>query len=139
MQPILIELEIQAPASTVWQYLTEPEHITRWNFAHESWHCPHAESDLCVGGRFSYRMEAKDGSLGFDYSGIFDDIQPATQLDYHLDDGRTVHIELVQLDDTRTLFREFFEADSQQDMELQRNGWLSIAEHLRDECERSAA
>ncbi|UTO04910.1 hypothetical protein NKT77_10530 [Moraxella sp. FZLJ2107] len=61
------------------------------------------------------------------------------RLNYHLDDGRTVHIELVQLDDTRTLFRETFEADSQQDMALQRNGWLAIAKHLRDECERSAA
>ncbi len=130
MQTITIELDIQAPARVVWQCLTRTEHITGWNFAHESWHCPNAESDLRPGGRFSYRMEAKDGSFGFDYSGVFDDIQPEHSLHYHLDDGRTVAVELLPQDGNAVLLRESFQTDARHDAGTQRNGWLAIAQNL---------
>lgn len=139
MQTITIELDIQAPAHTVWQCLTRPEHITGWNFAHESWHCPSAESDLRPGGRFSYRMEAKDGSFGFDYSGVFDGIQPEHSLHYHLDDGRTVAVELLPQGSNATLLRESFQADAQHDADTQRNGWLAIARNLGLYAERQYA
>ncbi len=139
MQTITIERNIQAPAHTVWQCLTLPEHITGWNFAHESWHCPSAESDLRPNGRFSYRMEARDGSFGFDYSGVFDDIQAEHRLHYHLNDGRTVAVELLPQGGNATLLRESFQADAQHDADTQRNGWLAIAQNLARYAERQYA
>ncbi|MGV3538932.1 MAG: SRPBCC domain-containing protein [Rufibacter sp.] len=66
---LTVETTVQVPADKAWQYWTAPEHITKWNFATDEWQCPSAINDLSSGGRFCWRMEAKDGSMGFDYSG----------------------------------------------------------------------
>src|SRR3954468_963380 len=71
---ITVETTVQAPVEKVWKYWTETTHITNWNSASDDWHTPYAENDLRVGGKFLSRMEAKDGSFGFDFGGIYDDV-----------------------------------------------------------------
>src|ERR1700749_60956 len=89
---ITIENVVKAPAQKVWDYWTGPEHITRWNNASDDWHTPFAENDLRPGGRFLSRMEAKDGSFGFDFRGIYDTVTPKERLEYTLGDGRKVTV-----------------------------------------------
>jgi uncharacterized protein YndB with AHSA1/START domain len=74
MDPIKIDITILAPVEKVWNYFNEPKHITKWNFAHESWHCPSSENDLKVGGKFKNKMEAKDKSFAFDFEGVYDEV-----------------------------------------------------------------
>ena len=85
---ITIEAEISANAKKVWDYFTEPEHITKWNFASDDWHCPKAENDLRAGGKLKSRMEAKDGSYGFDFEAIYDEIINQKKITYTMLDGR---------------------------------------------------
>jgi uncharacterized protein YndB with AHSA1/START domain len=89
---ITVENTINAPVEKVWEYWTKPEHIIKWNDASDDWHTPRAENDLRVGGSFVYRMEAKDGSFGFDFGGIYDAVTPGKYIEYTIDDGRKVKI-----------------------------------------------
>lgn len=130
-EPIHLQLTIHAPVAIVWQCLSEPFHIRQWNFAHDSWHCPQADHDWQVGGTFCYRMQAKDDSVGFDYAGVFDEIIPEQRLAYHLGDNRTVSIRLQAIDEHSTLFDQSFEPERTHDLQMQRSGWLAIAEHLK--------
>lgn len=86
---IIVETTVQAPVEKVWEYWTEPTHITKWNTASEEWHTPFAENDLQVGGKFLSRMEAKDGSFGFDFGGVYDDVRLNEGIAYTLEDGRS--------------------------------------------------
>ena len=92
MEPIKIDIAILAPVQKVWGYFNKPEHIVNWNFASEDWHCPTATNDLRVGGKLETRMEAKDGSFGFDFVGIYDEIIPLKLIRYFLEDGRKVEV-----------------------------------------------
>src|SRR6187401_2772939 len=92
---ITIEADVQAPVSKVWRFWTDPTHITRWNTAMEDWHSPSAENDLREGGRFTVRMEAKDGSIGFDFGGTYDEVIPETRIAYTMDDGRKVSVDFT--------------------------------------------
>ena len=127
---ITIEANISAPPEQVWQCWTQPEHITKWNQASEDWHTPRAESDLRVGGRFSNRMESKDGTLGFDFWGIYDVVEPPRRLDFTIGDGRAVQI-VLQSTDGGTHVVETFEAESENSVELQRQGWQSILDNFK--------
>jgi uncharacterized protein YndB with AHSA1/START domain len=71
MDKIKVQATISADKQKVWDYYTKPEHITKWNFADASWHCPSASNDMKIGGRYIARMEAKDGSFGFDFDAIY--------------------------------------------------------------------
>lgn len=93
---ISIETEVNAPLSTVWDAWVTPEDITRWNFAIDEWCCPKAELDLEVGGSFNYRMEAKDGSAGFDFEGEFTEITPYKSIHYTLGDDREVEVKFIE-------------------------------------------
>lgn len=93
---IQIQAEIKAPINRVWKYWTSPEDIVNWNRASDDWHTTHAENDLQFGGKFLYRMEAKDGSFGFDFSGIYNKIELYKQIEYTIDDGREVIIFLLK-------------------------------------------
>ncbi len=84
-----------ASRKKVWRYWSEPEHITKWNQASETWHSPRSENDLRVGGKFLTRMEAKDGSMGFDFGGVYDAVKQHEQISYTLGDGRKVDITFV--------------------------------------------
>ena len=100
-QKIAIEARIAALREEVWSNYTSPEHITQWNFAADSWCCPSASNDLRVGGRYVARMEAKDGSFGFDFEAIYNEVVPYEKLGYEMLDGRKALIEFNEADGER--------------------------------------
>ena len=89
---ITVETTVNVPVEKAWEYFTKPEHITKWNFASDEWHSPAAENDLRPGGKFSYRMEAKDESFGFDFGGVYDAVEEHKLIEYTIGDGRKVKI-----------------------------------------------
>lgn len=135
MEKITLKSTILKPVEKVWEYFTKPEHITKWNFATNDWKCPTAESDLREGGKFNYRMEAKDGSFGFDYAGTFDEIVPEKRLSYTLGDGRKVEVSFNAIDSGTTEIVEIFEPEKQNPLEMQRNGWNKILHNFEKYAE----
>ncbi len=134
-EPIRIDITILEPVQKVWEYFNEPKHITKWNFAHESWHCPKAENDLKVGGKLKTRMEAKDKSFGFDFEATYDEIILLQKIKYHLEDGRKVEIQFNEIDETTTEVVEIFDPETQNSREMQRDGWYSILNNFHKYCE----
>src|SRR6476620_7056405 len=122
---ITIQANINAPVEKVWKLWTSPEHITKWNNASDDWHTPRAENDLRPGGRFSARMEAKDGSMGFDFGGTYNQVRTNELIDYTIGDGRHVTVRFTPRGN-ETLVVETFEAESTNPIEMQRGGWQSI-------------
>src|SRR5690606_26745515 len=92
---ITAEATINAPVEKVWKLWTDPRHIVKWNNASDDWHTPKAENDLRVGGKFSSRMEAKDGSMGFDFSGEYQVVDIHKRIEYFREDGREVTIKFT--------------------------------------------
>jgi uncharacterized protein YndB with AHSA1/START domain len=127
---ITVENTINAPAEKVWQYWTKPEHITQWNNASDDWHTPYAENDFRVGGSFKARMEAKDGSAGFDFGGVNDVITPNEYIEYTIGDGRKVKINFTP-DGNKTKVVESFEAESTNSVEMQQGGWQAILDNFK--------
>lgn len=127
---IKIEATIHSPLKKVWSYWTEPTHITQWNFAIPEWHCPKAENDLKVGGKYSARMEARDGSFGFDFEAIYDEVIPQKVLAYTMPDGRKV---ITSFDESgaNTKVTTIFDAETQNPEEMQKNGWQSILNNFK--------
>lgn len=127
---ITIEATVQAPVEKVWETWTKPEHITQWSFASEDWFTPKAENDLRVGGEFTTRMEAKDGSFGFDFGGIYDEVTEHKLISYTLGDGRKVKIEFEENgDETKVI--ETFDPEDQNPVEMQRGGWQAILNNYK--------
>lgn len=85
---ITIEADVNAPVAKAWEFWTKPEHIVHWNNASDEWHTPTAENDFRPGGRFVCRMEAKDGSMGFDFGGTNNIIDDHKYIEYTLDDDQ---------------------------------------------------
>ncbi len=133
-ETITVETLIDAPIDTVWDYFTQPEHIEQWNHASPDWHTPEAENDLIEGGTFTYRMEAKDGSAGFDYTGTYDEIIPQAKISYTLDDGRAVTVTFTEEGD-RTYVSETFEAEGVNPIDMQRDGWQAILDSFKAHVE----
>ena len=127
---ITIESVISANTKNVWDCYTLPEHITKWNFASDDWHCPKAENDLRVGGKLKSRMEAKDGSFGFDFEAIYDEVINHKKISYNLTDGRQV-ITVFENQNGQTKVTTTFDAETQNSVELQRNGWQAILENFK--------
>ncbi|WP_088036111.1 SRPBCC family protein [Evansella clarkii] len=132
---VTVQAVIQAPREKVWRYWSEPEHITKWNQASETWHAPRAENDLRVGGKFLTRMEAKDGSMGFDFSGIYDVVKQDEQISYTVGDGRKVDITFVD-NGNETKVVEIFDAESTQPIEMQQAGWQAILDNFKRYTEK---
>ena len=120
---ITVSVTVQQPRQKVWQCWNEPEHITHWNFASSDWHCPRAENDLRPGGLLKSRMEAKDGSMGFDFGGIYEEVIPQEKIVLRMEDGRLVTTIFSDTGDTTTQITETFEAESENPIEMQRGGW----------------
>lgn len=137
MDPIKIEITILKPIQKVWDFFTEPDHITQWNFASDEWTCSSAQNDLQVGGVFNYRMEMKDEDFGFDYKGSYDEIIPLQIIKYHLDDGRKVEVLFEKVDENTTLVTQAFEPDPQQPELMQREGWYSILDNFHKHVENN--
>jgi len=127
---ITIEATIKAPLEKVWDLWTTSEHITKWNNASEDWHTPRAENDLRVGGKFLWRMEAKDGSAGFDFTGTYDEIKLNELIAYTIEGGRKVRIVFAPLGNY-TLVTESFEPENENSEEMQKNGWQSILDNFK--------
>lgn len=129
-ETITIEATIEAPIEKVWETWTKPEHITQWSFASEDWFTPKAENDLRPGGKFSTRMEAKDGSFGFDFEGTYDEVTDHKLISYSLEDGRKVKIEFEEKGD-QTLVKEIFDAETENPVEMQKAGWQAILNNFK--------
>lgn len=127
---ITVETMVNAPVEKVWEYWTKPEHITKWNNASEDWHTPHAENDLRAGGKFSSRMEAKDGSFGFDFGGAYDAVNTNEYIEYTLGDGRKVKIKFMNEGD-KTKIVESFDAETENTEEMQKGGWQAILNNFK--------
>lgn len=127
---ITVENTVNAPVEKVWEFWTSPEHIIKWNNASDDWHTPHATNDLRVGGKFLARMEAKDGSMGFDFNGVYSEVKEHELITYVIEDGRKVSITFSPASDgTRVV--ESFEAENENSIELQRSGWQSIIDNFK--------
>ena len=129
-QKVTIEARIAAAPEKVWDHYTKPEHITKWNFASDDWCCPSAENDLRVGGKYKARMEAKDGSFGFDFEAIYDEVNMHKKLVYTMPDGRVVETTFEELEDA-TKVTTIFDAETENDVELQKNGWQAILNNFK--------
>jgi uncharacterized protein YndB with AHSA1/START domain len=127
---ITIETTVNAPVEKVWKSWSEPEHITKWCAASDDWHVPKAENDLRTGGTFSTRMEAKDGSFGFDFGGIYDDVKKNELIEYTIGDGRKVQVIFSPSGD-KTKIVETFEAEATNPVEMQRGGWQAILDNFK--------
>lgn len=131
---ITVETHVHAPVETVWNAWTQPENIVHWNAASPDWHCPSASNDLRVGGKFCYRMEARDGTAGFDFEGQYTVVEPHRRIAYNLGENREVIVEFRPVENGTTL-HETFTAESEHPVELQRAGWQSILDHFRQHAE----
>jgi len=126
---ISIKATISAGKQKVWDYYTQPEHITKWNFADPSWHCPVATNDMHVGGRYVARMEAKDGSFGFDFDAVYTEINSGQNFTYEFG-GRFATVEFNET----TGYTEVtvtFDPETENSIELQRTGWQAILDNFK--------
>jgi len=128
---ISIETIVAAPVEIAWKAWTSPDLITRWNFASDDWACPKADIDLREGGKFSYRMEAKNGSVGFDFEGEFTAVDPNKRIEYSLSDERRVVVEFLP-EGEKTRVVESFEAEDEHSAEQQRQGWMAILNNYKN-------
>lgn len=127
---ITLEAIIIKPMNTVWECWTKPEHITKWCFASDDWRAPSSTSDFKVGGKLSTRMEAKDGSFGFDFWGIYDEIKPNEKLTITMGDDRKWNTYFSLVDGGVKVVEEF-EAESQNPVEMQQEGWQMILNNFK--------
>lgn len=129
-QTITVQQTVNATPEKVWDYWTLPEHITQWNAASDDWYTPRAESDVRAGGLFSYRMEARDGSVGFDFGGTYDAVTPNEMIEYTLGDGRKVTVQFTpEGDGTKVVER--FDAEMTNPVEMQQSGWQAILDNFK--------
>ena len=133
---IKIQTVVNAPIEKVWEYWTLPEHITQWNNASDDWHTPQATNDFKIGGKFLYRMESKDGSMGFEFSGIYDNIKINNHIEYTLEDNRKVKIDFTTMTNQIKII-EIFEAETTNSLELQHNGWQAILDNFKRYTEKN--
>lgn len=131
---ITIEATVNAPVEKVWQYWNTPEHITQWNQASDDWHCPWSKNDVREGGIFSTRMEAKDGSMGFEFGGVYDLVKPNERIDYTIGDGRKVQTTFTPQGQATKVVTQF-EAEKMNPVELQRGGWQAILNSFKNYAE----
>ena len=127
---ITVETDVNAPVEKVWEYFSKPEHVVKWNHASDDWHSPKAENDLHTGGKFNFRMEAKDGSFGFDFGGVYDVVTEYKNIEYTMGDGRKVKVLFVAKDNS-THVTEKFEAENTHSFEMQKSGWQSILDNFK--------
>jgi uncharacterized protein YndB with AHSA1/START domain len=131
---ISIETEVNSTPAAVWDAWVTPEDITNWNFAIDEWCCPNAEINLEVGGKFNYRMEAKDGSMGFDFEGEFTEVNPLKEIRYKLEDDRKVNVEFIETESGVKVV-ETFDAEDENSAEQQKQGWLGILSNFKKHVE----
>jgi len=127
---ITVESTINALVENTWKFWSGVEHITKWNSASEDWHTPRATNDLRTGGKFTSRMEAKDGSVGFDFGGTYSEVKPNQLIAYTMDDGRKAIITFSS-NNNKTKVVITFEAESENPIEMQKGGWQAILNNFK--------
>ena len=136
MQSITINAMVNAPVEKVWAFWTQPQHIIKWTFASDDWHVPYAENDLKVNGKFKTTMAAKDGSMQFDFEGIYSIVNENKLIAYELADGRQVKITFEE-NDGQTQLTETFDPEDQHPIEMQKVGWQSILNNFKKYTEEN--
>ena len=132
---ITIEAIVNKPIDTVWECWTKPEHITNWCFASDDWHAPSSTSDFKIGGKLSTRMEAKDGSFGFDFEAIYADILIGKEFTYSFD-GRTANVQF-QSSTNQTIVTITFDPETENSIEMQQSGWQAILNNFKHYTEHN--
>jgi uncharacterized protein YndB with AHSA1/START domain len=127
---ITVENVIKAPVQKVWKFYTVPGHITQWCSASDDWHAPRAENDLRTGGKFLTRMEAKDGSFGFDFGGIYDEVVTNKLIRYSLGDEREVIVKFAE-NGNETKVIVTFDAEKINSIDMQKGGWQAILDNFK--------
>lgn len=122
---ITVAAPVAAPIQKVWNAWNNPEDIKLWNTADPDWHCPSSENDLRTGGSFKHRMEARDGSFGFDFAGVYDIVIPNKEITYTMADGRMVTT-IFEEKDGQVLITSTFDAEAENPAEFQQQGWQAI-------------
>jgi uncharacterized protein YndB with AHSA1/START domain len=133
MEKITIKTTISADKQKVWDYYTKPEHITKWNFADPSWHCPTASNEMIVGGRYVARMEAKNGSFGFDFNAVYKEIKQGESFTYEFG-GRLATVEFKEVNG-QTEVIVTFDPEKENSIDLQRQGWQAILDNFKSYTE----
>ena len=131
---ITIKALIETPKSNAWEYYTNPIHIVNWNFADPSWHCPSAENDMIIGGKYKARMEAKDGSFGFDFEATYKKINSENSFEYEMPDARNVLVQFKDLDNITEVIIQF-DPEQLNPKELQQQGWQAILNQFKTYAE----
>lgn len=130
---ITINVTVSADRKKSWNYYTQPEHITQWNFADPSWHCPSASNDMTVGGRYVARMEAKDGSIGFDFDAVYTEINTGENFTYEFG-GRYATVKFKEANG-QTEVIVTFDPETENSIEMQQNGWQAILNNFKNYVE----
>jgi uncharacterized protein YndB with AHSA1/START domain len=125
-----VECTAAVSVEKAWEIWNTPEHIVHWNFATPTWHTPRAEVDLRVGGKYCARMEAKDGSCGFDCGGVYDEIEPLKVLKSHFEDGRRIEVKFESTEEGVKI-SQTFETEMENSAEMQREGWQNIMDNFK--------
>ncbi len=131
---ITVQTTVKASLEKVWAFWTQPEHIMQWNNASDDWHCPKASNDLKTGGKFSYTMAAKDGSMSFDFEGTYTNVTKFSLIEYHIIDGRKVIISFEETLDG-VIIKESFDPENIHPEELQQQGWQAILNNFKQYSE----
>jgi uncharacterized protein YndB with AHSA1/START domain len=134
---ITVEKVVRAGLEPVWNAWNTPADIKQWNSAQDDWHTTASTVDLREGGKFSSRMEAKDGSAGFDFEGVYTRVVPRQAIEYRMSDGREVSVEFLPQGDG-VLVKETFDAETENPAELQRQGWQAILDNFGQYVESRA-
>ncbi|MBL0051922.1 MAG: SRPBCC family protein [Bacteroidetes bacterium] len=132
---ITVSASINAPVEKVWDCFTNPSHIVNWNFASDDWHCPRAENDLRIGGKYNARMEAKDGSFGFDFITIYTEVEEYIKLSYTMEDGREAST-IFESTGNQTNVTTIFDAENENPVEAQQQGWQMILNNFKKYTEK---
>lgn len=133
---IEVTVDIAVPVEKAWDYFTKEQHIIHWNFASPEWHCPIAKNNLTKGGSFNYRMEARDGSMGFDFEGIYTGVGLYKKISYQMADGRKVEIEFSP-SPVGTVVIERFDPEYENSFDLQYGGWQAILNNYKSYAENA--
>lgn len=129
MQTITVQNTIKAPMRKDWEYWNKPEHITGWAFASDDWEAPVAENDLRVGGKFKTRMQAKDGSSGFDFAGMYTVVKENELIEYDFGE-RHAKVEFKEVQGGVQI-TETFDPEKENPEEMQRSGWQAILDNFK--------
>lgn len=137
MEPITINITILKPIQKVWDYFYNPKHIVKWNYTTPNWHCPKADIDFREGGSFDYRLEFKDKSFGYNFSGDILEIKDMEHVKSTLTDGRKIEVIFKKVDENTTEVIQVFEPEEAYSREMQRTGWYAILDRFHKYVENN--